>query len=454
MSQFSFDDESITSNPVEPDDADTINTEQRSVDGSVHSSDDEWIDSDAESHSSALLLARTLGSTLGRRIENNQERPVEVVPRPAPVPDEVAIPAIGQNTLGRVPIVKGRGWCVVINNPIPEDRVSLESLFTRGLATGRSAAVKCDYLVYQLERGESGTLHIQGYAHFSAPVTLRSILLSLQRPNGTTHSDVRVAKGTAEQNRAYCTKVDSREPGDASGPYEFGEIPSERGKRNDLKLAIELVKSGATKRKLYDEVPTAMVQFNNGLTKMHKFYVEPRTTKSAVHWYYGPPGSGKTRAAFAFVDSLPPEVGEQLRTAWGTNLYYNKSCDNKWWCGYDGQPVVVLDDLRPDGALSLSYLLTLFDRYTLMNETKGDQVMFQSPYIVVTCPVDPLVFWSRLIIAHKVLPEEDGFQLYRRISEVKKFEIAPEEQPEDIVRAQAWINQLTNNQNRVYNFGN
>lgn len=445
---------STNSGEPEPRDGDTINTEERSDEESRHSSDDEWIDNDDGSQTSIVSHARRIAASFGRAPQNRQPAQLDNNANTGGAQPVVA----NQNheqpaNVGRVPNRKGRGWTVVINNPLPEDRDRLVRIYEHGLATARGDGSKCDYLVYQMERGQSGTLHIQGYLHFKAPVTLRSIIISLQRTNGATVADLRVANGTAEQNRVYCTKVDSREPGDDSGPFEYGEVPSERGKRNDLKRAIDLIKEGSGKRKLYDEVPTAMVQFNNGLTKMHKYYAKPRTSKTTVHWYYGPPGSGKSRAAFSFIDSLDPLVATELRTQFGADLYYNKSCDNKWWCGYDGQPIVVLDDLRPDGALSLSYLLTLLDRYALNNEEKGGQVNFTSPYIIITCPVNPVVFWQRLIQNHKVLPEEDAYQLYRRIDHVQEF-VMPVDEPDDVARARNWVNQLMVQQNNLYNFGN
>ncbi len=456
----------------EPLDGDTINSEESISEDEQSQLSDNFIDSDSNSRDSRLVrLARSIGEGFGqvrsgsrtvrRRIEelsddsgNESDEPLPPAPIPAPQvlnnvnPNDVPpVPAQVQG-LGRVPNKKGRGWTVVINNFSAEDREKLERIYTNGLVGARSERTRCDYLIYQLERGDNtGTPHVQGYLHFSAPVTLRSILQSLQRNSGALVASVRIANGSAQQNKDYCSKDDTRIEGPDSGPHEFGEMPRERGKRRDLSILIGLVKDGAKRSKCYDTEPVAMLQYCNGINQMFKHYSKHRQHKTHVVWMWGPPGSGKTRAAHTYYDGLSEEARTQIDAA-EHERYYIKSCDNKWWCGYDGQPIVILDDLRPDSAFSFPFLLLLFDRYPLMMESKGGQVSFISHYIIVTSPVNPVVFYSRLLQANKVLPEEDPMQLYRRIDEVKQFTM-PEQLPDDVIRAQAWVNEIIVQQNVI-----
>ena len=53
-----------------------------------------------------------------------------------------------------------------------------------------------------------------------------------------------------------------------------------------------------------------------------------RETPRECHWYWGEAGTGKSKAAFNF---LP-----------GVKAYPKMA--NKWWDGYKGSKVVVLDD--------------------------------------------------------------------------------------------------------------
>jgi len=118
-----------------------------------------------------------------------------------------------------------RAACFTLNNYTPEELESIRGLSEGGLLK---------YLVYQLEIGESGTPHIQGYAYArdAKSLTAWKSLLS-----GRAH--VERARGTPEQCRDYCTKEDSRQEG--SVPFIWGVIP-EQGKRTDIDGVFALIK--------------------------------------------------------------------------------------------------------------------------------------------------------------------------------------------------------------------
>jgi len=81
-------------------------------------------------------------------------------------------------------------------------------------------------------------------------------------------------------------------------------------------------------------------------------------------WLHGFPGSGKTCLARFY-----PDVYIKVQ--------------NKWWDGYNGEKVVVLDDL--DTPVLYHYLKIWVDRYSCSGEIKGGTTQFQYDYLIITC---------------------------------------------------------------------
>ena len=75
--------------------------------------------------------------------------------------------------------VQTRAWCFTLNNPVRDEPVP---------ATEDPKQWGASYLVYQLEKGESGTPHYQGYLYFpwGSPRTVGSQLSAVLRPERTS----------------------------------------------------------------------------------------------------------------------------------------------------------------------------------------------------------------------------------------------------------------------------
>lgn len=85
------------------------------------------------------------------------------------------------------------------------------------------------YIVYQKERAPStGALHFQGYVVLTNPTSL----VGMKAIHATAHWEV--AKGSAQDNIAYCTKEDSR----VSPPVERGDPPAQ-GTSSPLSLLCD-----------------------------------------------------------------------------------------------------------------------------------------------------------------------------------------------------------------------
>lgn len=92
------------------------------------------------------------------------------------------------------------------------------------------------YCVYQHELcPKTGQDHWQGYMEFGTPKRMKAVKEILQ--DRSAHLEAR--RGTREQARAYCMKLDTRFPGEE--PYEFGDFGTKQGQREDLNLARLLI---------------------------------------------------------------------------------------------------------------------------------------------------------------------------------------------------------------------
>lgn len=135
-----------------------------------------------------------------------------------------------------------KNWCFTLNNPTEED-------------DPKGWPVK--YVAWQLEKGEEGTLHHQGYVELDKTARITG----LKKINQKAHWEIR--GGTQEQAIAYAQKEDTR----VEGPWEQGEKAPGRGTRTDLAVACEVAMTegiGALKT----QHPTVYVKYHKGFEKL------------------------------------------------------------------------------------------------------------------------------------------------------------------------------------------
>lgn len=274
-----------------------------------------------------------------------------------------------------------RSCCFTLNNYTEADLTHLSQLTDKDGIT---------YIVFQRERGANGTPHVQGYINSANSRSLASWRTLI---SGRAH--IERARGTAQENQAYCSKDEGREPG--TTVHTWGRIP-EQGKRNDLDAVGALIKGGATEREVFESDPSSYIKFSAGIKRALGLIQGKRSWKTRVFWFYGPTGTGKSREAY---DRFPEA--------------YTKPGATKWWDGYDGQSDVIVDDYRRDFC-TFAELLRLLDRYPLTVEYKGGYTAFLARNIVITTPYCPRRTWEGRC-------DEDIAQLERRIEEVKLFDV-------------------------------
>jgi len=240
-------------------------------------------------------------------------------------------------------------WCVTLNNPTRDEYCKLSRV-----------QETCNFSIGQLERGEEGTIHVQSYFEFAQRTTLAKLKTIL---GARIHAEP--ARGSTDQNIAYCSKESSRYasvPGDAFGELEtsfrHGVSTRQPGQRRDLEAAALCFKEARTLQEAVSTNLSVFLKYSRGCTEIFNIShsnINHRDFKTKVIWCFGSTGTGKSRWA--------SEQGARIGST------YWKDPTSKWWDGYYGQDCVIIDDYRRDFS-TFSSLLRLFDRYPLQLERK------------------------------------------------------------------------------------
>ena len=211
-------------------------------------------------------------------------------------------------------------------------------------------------------------------------------------------------RGTLEQAIDYCRKDESRDDAAGFGFTELGEKPAGQGKRTDLDAVAAMVREGRKRRDIAAEHGTEFIKFHKGIAALDSALNDtPREAPPQVFWFWGPTGTGKTRAAYAACEA---DGGA-----------YFKMSTNKWWDGYERHENVIIDDFRRDFS-TFAELLRLLDRYPMTVEVKGGSVQFVAKRIYITTPKCIVDTWEGRT-------EEDIQQLRRRVTEERHFPGVP-----------------------------
>lgn len=281
---------------------------------------------------------------------------------------------------------KARNYCFTINNPSEGDRLD------RFSDEDNRTVAQVRYIVGQMEKGENGTTHIQGYVQFLNAIGVRT---ACRRLGGRAH--IEIARGTPKQASDYCKKSDTR----IDGPWEYGIISLGQGSRTDIRaMQALLTEKGLSAVAL--EMPEMIVRHPNGVRMLNEMVTRTNTMKKRLDLkvvvIYGPPGSGKTRSVYdkeGFEDVYP--------------LSYNEG--KVWFDGYCGQSVLLIDDFY--GAIKYSYILNLLDIYPLRLEVKGGSTWANWTRVYITSNEHPTQWYKNVL-------NRDA--LFRRIHDIVKLD--------------------------------
>lgn len=247
---------------------------------------------------------------------------------------------------------RSKNWCFTVNNYTEEDVAAIEKLIESS-----------DYVIVGKEQGEQGTPHLQGYVQLKKKTRLGGLKKILPRAH------LQVARGSAEDNRKYCSKEgDFKEYGTAK------EIdPGKREKRR-----WDEIWENAKKGDIEAIEPEVRIRHYNAIKRIKKDYSEPPPDLEAPCglWITGESGVGKSTYA-----------RKHYPGAYIKNV-------TKWWDSYKGQDYVIIDDIDPRHK-DFGYLLKIWaDKFAFNAEEKGGAMMIRPKKIIVTSQYMPHDVWD------------------------------------------------------------
>lgn len=205
----------------------------------------------------------------------------------------------------------------------------------------------------QLELGVGGYLHWQCILSSSKKIRLIS-LKNLFGQRG--HFEL----SRSEAAEAYCGKEETRVEGTQ---FELGTKALKRNSKVDWDEIRKLAEEG----KFKEIDSSAYIHCHSSLHKIHVNHTRPiHRDVQDVRLYWGVSGSGKSHRAFE-------EAGD---------LYYLKAPLTKWWDGYQGEEIVIIDEFR--GIVDISHLLKWLDKYPCSAEIKGSQTYLKTKTWIFT----------------------------------------------------------------------
>lgn len=292
-----------------------------------------------------------------------------------------------------------RSFCFTLNNPQDDELTAIRTTFDQ-----ENPPPGCVRFVGQLERGDSGTLHLQGYAGFSDAKTPTLFKRYVGR-----RAHVEPARGDPASNFVYCTKEEGAVHDDDRWPFpifwgeflRFGGRGTADTSTGSLRRAdvIEYIAAhpDADESEVVEEGGLQVLAASPNLfsTVRSLLAVDERCNGVTCDLYIGAPGTGKSRlAACLFPTAYRKPVGT-------------------WWDGYASERVIIFDDY--DGEfMSLGNLLQVLDRYPFRGQVKGSFVKVVANHFVITTNLHPRDWYPEA-------PENRRRALYRRFTHVLEF---------------------------------
>jgi len=258
-----------------------------------------------------------------------------------------------------------RNYVFTINNPTGSEDFSTQP--------------RIKLCLWQLEVGESGCRHFQGYVEFTESLRMAAV----KRMPCFARAHLEARKGSRFEAAVYCTKTDGRLDGPwihgySGTPAEFIASIEQVGKKKDSARELEAIKSlldsGASSLDVAEMNFSQWVRHHRAFSQYIMLKTAPRTTIDNVIVVFGPTGTGKSHFCQRFEPAYWKSRGQ-------------------WWDGYNGHSNIIIDEFY--GWLPWDMLLRVCDKYPLLLETKGGTVQFVGTTIVFTTNKDPTLWYDQ-----------------------------------------------------------
>jgi len=256
---------------------------------------------------------------------------------------------------------RSRGYCFTWNNYPADYRLLLDGINARYIVAGEELAPT------------TGTPHLQGYVYFwdgRTPSAVRRLLPGCR---------IVVARGTGEQNKQYCSKTRPEDLVANERVYERGRLPisnAEKGamERARYESAWDLAKVGDVESIDAD----IRLRLYTTLKRIQRDFMPtvPRLEAPCGVWIWGASGAGKSRLV---LDTFP-------------DLYPKPR--NSWWDGYQGEDIVLVDDVDKFDVALGGKLKHWADCYPFIGEAKGSSVKIRPQKLFVTSQYKIEEIWN------------------------------------------------------------
>lgn len=178
----------------------------------------------------------------------------------------------------------------------------------------------------------------------------------------------------SEAVHGYCHKEETCVP---NTRFSYGQLPVRMNKREDWEKIWQHAANDQ-----FMEIP-ANIRFKHfsQCQKIRAEYAEPKSRDLKVIFIWGPPRIGKTTWAL----KQWPEA-------------YLKLNRNKWWDGYRGHKVVILDDFS--GSIHFDHLKRWMDPHPCLLEIKGGTIPAKYETLCITSNTDVHEWWPGVNQVH------------------------------------------------------
>lgn len=216
-----------------------------------------------------------------------------------------------------------------------------------------------DYITGQQEIGEGGFKHWQFVCH----ITKKSRCSALQKLWPSCHAE----PTRSDAALTYCQKEETRVPGTQ---FTLGVQPINRCSKTDWDRVRKLAETGDVA-----SIPSDIaLRYYANIKSIGKDHATPqRRPDMEALCFWGVSNSGKSFDAMELA-----EAGSS---------YYMKDPRTKWWDGYRGQEVVVIDEFTGD--IAINHMLRWLDKLPCLVECKGGAIPLSCKKIIITSNVDP-----------------------------------------------------------------